>query len=88
MRTLFAAVTAALLGFAGTASSQLPIPSAFMGMKHMDTNRDGSISKSEWLAAGQPIERFAFVDANKDGKISLEELAAALAAKAKHQSGQ
>ena len=42
--------------------------------KAMDTNKDGSISKEEWTAAGRREQGFARFDANGDGKITLEEM--------------
>jgi Ca2+-binding EF-hand superfamily protein len=39
----------------------------------MDTDKDGSISKAEWTAAGRRERGFARVDANHDGKITLDE---------------
>jgi Ca2+-binding EF-hand superfamily protein len=52
--------------------------------KNLDTNKDGSVSKEEYLAskkaqkdpdkAGKHFEK---LDANKDGKLSKEELGAA-----------
>jgi len=44
------------------------------GFKQMDTNKDGSISKEEWTAAGRREQGFARFDANSDGKITLEEM--------------
>jgi len=42
--------------------------------KQMDTNKDGSISKEEWTAAGRREQGFARFDANSDGKITLDEM--------------
>jgi hypothetical protein len=47
--------------------------------KAMDTNKDGSISKDEWTAAGRREQGFARFDANGDGKITLDEMKAAAA---------
>lgn len=47
--------------------------------KQMDTNKDGSISKEEWAAAGRREQGFARFDANGDGKITLDEMKAAAA---------
>jgi EF hand len=42
--------------------------------KHMDTDKDGSVSKAELLAAQQKqLEMFDRADTNKDGKLSAEE---------------
>jgi hypothetical protein len=38
-----------------------------------DTNKDGSLSKAEWQAAGRRPEGFAMMDTNKDGKVTREE---------------
>lgn len=53
--------------------------------KQWDANKDGGLSKDEWVAAGRPAERFAAVDADSDGKITPEELSAAIA---RMQGGQ
>ena len=42
--------------------------------KQMDTNKDGSISKEEWAAAGRREQGFARFDTNGDGKITLDEM--------------
>jgi hypothetical protein len=39
-----------------------------------DTNKDGLISKEEWVAKGDKM--FSEIDANKDGKISEDEMKA------------
>lgn len=42
-----------------------------------DTNRDGAVSESEWVAYGNHGGAgFAPIDANHDGKITVEELTA------------
>jgi EF hand len=42
--------------------------------KHMDTDKDGSVSKAELLAAQQKqLEMFDRADTNKDGKLSADE---------------
>ena len=41
-----------------------------------DTNKDGALSKEEWLAAGRQERGFAFMDADTDGKLTAEELRA------------
>jgi hypothetical protein len=47
-------------------------------MHHMfddtDTNKDGAISKEEWLAKGDKM--FSEIDTNKDGKVSQDEMKA------------
>ena len=48
----------------------------------LDTDKDGAISKAEWLAAGRREQRFTRIDANSDGKVTLEEIKAAIAAMA------
>jgi len=47
--------------------------------KQMDANKDGSISKDEWTAAGRREQGFARFDANTDGKITLDEMKTAAA---------
>ena len=46
-----------------------PSPASF------DTNKDGKISRDEWLARPDPM--FERADANKDGRVTREEAAAA-----------
>ncbi len=41
----------------------------------LDTNKDGKVSKEEWLARPDPM--FERADANKDGRLTREEAAAA-----------
>jgi Ca2+-binding EF-hand superfamily protein len=50
-------------------------------LKSLDTNKDGSVSKEEYLASkkaqkdpAKAGKRFEKADANKDGKLSKEEL--------------
>jgi hypothetical protein len=38
-----------------------------------DTNKDGALSREEWIAAGRKPEGFAMMDLNKDGKVTREE---------------
>jgi Ca2+-binding EF-hand superfamily protein len=47
------------------------------GMKKLDTNGDGRISKDEAKAAPRLLEHFDAIDANKDGYITVEEMKAA-----------
>jgi len=57
---------------AGSALAQMPSPEKIH--KKWDTNADGGIDKTEWLAAGRKEARFDQADADKDGKITLDEL--------------
>lgn len=43
-----------------------------------DANKDGQLSKAEWVARGEKM--FAEIDANKDGNVTTEEM------KAHHES--
>ena len=63
----------------GTASAQMAMPDPSAVLARFDTNKDGSISKDEWTAAGRPAERFDIVDADHDGKVSVAELTQAMA---------
>jgi hypothetical protein len=47
----------------------------------IDTNKDGKISKEEWLAAGLTEEDFIKVDTNKDGEVSKDEYKVFIASK-------
>ena len=38
-----------------------------------DTNKDGALSREEWIAAGRKPEGFAMMDLDKDGKVTREE---------------
>jgi hypothetical protein len=98
MRLVILSATAALLIGVGSAAAQQPAPapggapagpppSAAEVLKQWDTNKDGTISKEEWTAAGRPAERFDAVDANKDGKITADELDKAMAAMRQRQGG-
>jgi Ca2+-binding EF-hand superfamily protein len=49
-------------------------------IKLLDTDKDTTISKEEWVAAGRREERFARIDADGNGKVTVEELKAAIAA--------
>lgn len=74
MRTLILA-GAVLLATAGAAAAQMPAPADIVA--RWDTDKDGAVSKAEWVAAGRPAERFDIVDADKDGKVTVAELEAA-----------
>jgi Ca2+-binding EF-hand superfamily protein len=61
-----------------------PPPGAGMAMKQfkvdtfvkkVDTDKDGSMSKEEWKAAGLIDLPFTFCDASKDSKLSAKEMA-------------
>ncbi len=50
-------------------------------MKKLDTDKDGKVSKAEWLASpaakkdeAKATERFGKMDKNSDGSLTLEEL--------------
>jgi hypothetical protein len=47
--------------------------------KQMDTNKDGVVTKDEWLAAGRREQGFARFDQKGDGKITLDEMKAVAA---------
>lgn len=84
MRTLILA-GAVLLATAGAASAQMPAPKDIVAA--WDSDKDGSVSKAEWTAAGRPAERFDLVDADKDGKVTVAELEAAFKAMQQRQGG-
>ncbi len=84
MRTLILAA-GALLATAGAAAAQMPSPAEIV--VRWDTDKDGAVSKAEWVAAGRPAERFDLIDADKDGKITAAELEAAFKAM-QQQRGQ
>jgi Ca2+-binding EF-hand superfamily protein len=76
MRIILLAGAAVLALAATTAQAQAPDPAAIFAQ--FDTNKDGGISKEEFVAAGRPEARFAAVDANGDGKIDQAELTTAI----------
>ncbi|MCG2839828.1 EF-hand domain-containing protein [Sandaracinobacter sp. RS1-74] len=44
----------------------------------VDANKDGVITREEWIAAGRNPDGFAMMDLNKDGKVTREEGRAAM----------
>ena len=46
------------------------------GMDTLDTDKDGSVSQTEWSAADKPADKWAELDADSNGSISAEEFAA------------
>jgi hypothetical protein len=44
-------------------------------VKQVDTNKDGSMTKEEWKAAGLADMPFTLCDTNKDNKITIKEMA-------------
>lgn len=74
-----------ILSIASTVIAQeAPPPSGGMAMKQykvdsfieqVDMDRDGSMSKEEWKAAGLVDLPFTFCDISKDNKLSAEEMA-------------
>ncbi|MGE3302025.1 MAG: hypothetical protein AB7M12_02805 [Hyphomonadaceae bacterium] len=53
-------------------------PSGAEIVRLWDKNRDGFVSKAEWLKAGRPLEHLRFVDGNRDGKADAAEIDAAI----------
>jgi hypothetical protein len=43
-----------------------------------DTNKDGTLSRAEWEAAGRNPQGFAMMDSNRDGKVTKAEGQAAM----------
>lgn len=61
-------------GYAAQQQRQQPL----MGMRGMDTDNDGAISREEFMMGHQSSDaRFAAIDADKDGAVSREEYLAA-----------
>jgi hypothetical protein len=48
-------------------------------LKQYDVNGDGSLDRSEFLAAGGSPERFELLDADKNGRIDIDEFRTAAA---------
>jgi Ca2+-binding EF-hand superfamily protein len=78
------AIAAGVLGAAlqpGVASAADNTPGAAAapkhGLKKIDTDGDGKISKAEAAARPKLAERFDAIDANKDGFITRDEMRAA-----------
>jgi hypothetical protein len=65
-----------LIGSAALAQQPPAQPGKFFDAT--DTNKDGSLSKAEWEAAGRRPEGFAMMDTNKDGKVTRAEGQAAM----------
>lgn len=43
-------------------------------LQAIDSDKDGTLSKSEWTAAGRPERAFAAFDADRDGKLTPAEI--------------
>lgn len=56
-------------------------------MKAWDKDRDGVLTKAEWLAAGRQERGFDFADRDRDGKMTLEELQTAMARAGQQRGG-
>ncbi len=82
MRYLTLAATLLTAAVAAPAFAQ-DAPDPAKVFARMDTDKSGDVSKAEWLAAGRKEAGFARIDANSDGKITLDEMKAAIAARAK-----
>jgi hypothetical protein len=74
--SLFAAFTALALAWPANAQQPSGQPGKFFDAT--DTNKDGTLSKAEWQAAGRRPEGFAMMDSNKDGKVTKAEGQAAM----------
>lgn len=62
----------------GYAEQQPQRQRPMMGMRSMDADNDGVVSREEFMTAHQAADtRFAAVDGNKDGIVSREEFLAA-----------
>lgn len=81
------AVLAALVALPAAAQTAAPAPAGRSAppaspeerraaFAAMDSDRDGRISKAEWLAAGRRERGFAMTDANQDGYADQAELRA------------
>lgn len=76
-RLLAAAITAVMLAGIGGASAQMnygppPVLPPNQLFNSMDTNKDGAVSKQEYLDSH--AKKFDAMDKNKDGKITADEL--------------
>ena len=77
LKTLAAAFTLVL---AGTAVAQTPPagtpppPAKPRGLKSLDTNKDGLLSRDEVKSRHMLSKKFDAIDTNKDGQLSKEEL--------------
>lgn len=74
---LAAAVAAGMLAGMGAASAQMnygppPVLPPNMLFNSMDTNKDGAVSKQEYLDSY--AKKFDAMDKNKDGKITADEM--------------
>jgi len=64
-----------------------PMPDPATAVKEMDANKDGVVSKEEWVATNHRAEAFDGIDTNKDGKLTVEEITAARARMAQGGGG-
>lgn len=83
MNVIALAVASAALALAVPALAQSPQGARAPGepgdaaarFRQVDTDGDGAISRTEWVAAGRPEGAFGRFDADGDGKLSRSELA-------------
>ena len=76
-RLLAAAIAAVMLAGIDSASAQMnygppPVIPPNMLFNSMDTNKDGAVSKQEYLDSH--AKKFDAMDKNKDGKITADEM--------------
>jgi hypothetical protein len=56
-----------------------PMPDPATAVREMDANKDGGVSKQEWVDTDHRAEAFDAIDSNKDGKLTVAEITAARA---------
>jgi Ca2+-binding EF-hand superfamily protein len=74
MYATIAATVVALVGSAAAQASDSTGPRHARMMERVDTDKDGKISREEYLKAAE--QRFAGLDANKDGYVTQDEFRA------------
>lgn len=79
----FASAHAQTPGALGGSEQRAPAPGASVSgpaamFAAADTDKDGVVSRAEWIEAGRNEGRYARFDADADGKLTWDEVAAAL----------
>ena len=77
--SILAAPAAPALAAAPGGGPPRAMPEPATAVKEMDANKDGGVSKAEWVNTNHRAEAFDGIDTNKDGKLTVPEITAARA---------